>query len=144
MPFNKEKTISLKDFLERVHARIKTENNPQVLACFEVYIMRNLAEKLVEEGAAVPEVAELDLMPGDFDSFYPFVAKELRDAASRNYSEVHLDSYQEAHAVSVAFCAELNEYFECSGEDGLYDLIPIVSFVEMLRARQTTQPSVTT
>jgi len=53
----------------------------------------------------------------------------LHDAASRNFSE-HSNTYADAHVVSAAFCEELNEFFQCSGEEG-FDLIPIKSFVDM-------------
>ncbi|MFA6552453.1 MAG: hypothetical protein WCT19_03050 [Candidatus Paceibacterota bacterium] len=132
MPFNSTKTIKLNDFLGRVHTRLQAHNNPHILTFFEIFLQDSLANDLVKEAGAKPGLAELELLPGDFDVIYDFAANKLRDAAGRNLSEVHLDVYQNAQAVSQAFCDELNEFFECSGEDGLYDLIPIKSFVEMM------------
>lgn len=131
MPFNTKKTTKLNEFLVRVHARLQAQNNSQVLILFEIFVQKNLARDLVENTGAKPELAELDLLAGDFDVIYPFVAEKLHDAASQNFSKVHPDTYQDAHVISEAFCAELNEFFECFGDEQ-YDLIPIKSFVEMM------------
>lgn len=127
MPFNRDKKLKLVDLLARVRARIAAQNREGAMISFEIHVQKNLIRDLIQHEGFRPELDELELLAGDFDFIYPYVAARLHDAASRNLSEVHLDTYQDAHVVSVAFCAELNEHFECSKEDGLFDLIPIRS-----------------
>lgn len=131
MPFNKEKTIKICDFLSRLRKRLEAGNNPSVLIFFESFLEKRLVTELIEQTDVQSDLAELEVLAGDFDVFYPFAVQRLHDAASKNYSEAHLDIYEEAHVVSEAFCAELNEVFECSGEDGVFNLIPIQSFTTM-------------
>lgn len=68
---------------------------------------------------------------GDYDQLYPLVAEILFDAATRNHSEGHVNIYKDASAVSLAFCEELNEVFQCSGNE-TFIFIPIRSFSEMM------------
>lgn len=131
MPFNKDKTITLRELLSRVKARIEASGSRQVLSFFTSFVEQGLSHTLVEVGYQ-SDVADIDLNAGDFDAFYRVAVEILCQAAGRNFSEVHPDTYQDAHGVSEAFCAELNEYFECSGEDGLFDLIPVKSHLEMV------------
>lgn len=131
MPFNNKKTIKISDFLDLLRKRLEAGNNPSVLIFFESFLEKRLVTELIEQTGAQSNLSELEVLPGDFDEIYSFAVQMLHNAASRNFSEAHSDIYEEAHAVSEAFCAELNEVFECSGEDGVFDLIPIKSFTTM-------------
>jgi hypothetical protein len=141
MPFNNTKTIKLEEFLLRVQARLQAEGRSKELISFEGFLNGSLAEDLVRARVMSPIVRDGDLIAGDFDAVYPFVANQLWAAAGRNLSEVHPDTYQDAHVVSEAFCAELNEYFECSDEDGTFDLLSIKSPTEMVTAAATAPPA---
>lgn len=128
MPFvNKE--IQLREFLERVHQRIKAGGNGEALGLFKIYVMGGLIRRLQELNPSwVGRVAA-----GNFDVLYPMAVEILHDAAATNYSECHPDIYKNADVVSEAFCAELNEFFECSGEH-VFQRVAIVSYVEMMQA----------
>lgn len=133
MPFNEEKSILIQDFLSQLHEKIKTDA-PSSLIFFEAFLKDQLIEDFREEfdlPANWGKFVNVGLVnAGDFDQIYPMAAAILYEAAGRNYSEVHPDIYKEAHGISTAFCELLNEVFECSGDDGVFDLIPIVSFAE--------------
>ena len=125
MPFvNKE--ILLSDFLKSLRKRIESSGNTGALIYFETYLEDGLIEAVKERSISWNGLCNA----GDFDRIYPIAVKIIREAAGRNLSEAHPDTYQQAHAVSVAFCEELNETFQCSGDDK-FDLIPIKSFVSM-------------
>jgi len=80
---------------------------------------------------ALPEWDRETLCAGDFDALYPIATEILRAAATREASEAHPDIYNEASIVSKAFCDELNELFQCSGEE-VFDFIPIKPYTQML------------
>lgn len=128
MPFvNKE--MQLTDFLEQLHKRIEASDNSAALIFFEVFLQKRLVEA-VKKHPGLASDWDGRVNAGDFDVIYPMAAEILHDAASREYSSTHPDIYKDAHAVSTAFCEELNKFFECSGDEG-FDLIPIKSFVDM-------------
>jgi hypothetical protein len=129
MPFD-SKEIQFSDFMERLYKRIQQSDNAGVRIFFESFLQNSLFEQLRKHPRVV---ANWDgrASAGDFDFIYPFAAEMLRDAASRNFSEVHYEIYKEADAVSVAFCEELNEIFQCSGKEK-FDPIAIKSYLEML------------
>lgn len=137
VPFNQSKTTTLNDFLAAVCERLKPLG-PNAVTFFEFFGQKDLARKLVERCQADSRVGEMDLNAGDFDVIYQLMVKELRDAAGRAFSEVHPETYDTAHTISGAICAELNEYFECSGPDGTYDLIPVKSYIEMVSGSPTS------
>jgi len=125
MPFvNKE--ILLTDFLEGLYERIKSGGNTGALIDFELYLKDGLVEEVKEHS----EGWDGRCNAGDFDAIYPMAVGILRGAAGRNFSEAHLDAYQVAHEVSVAFCEEINQVFQCTPPDQ-FDLIPIQSFTTM-------------
>lgn len=128
MPFvNKE--IDLGEFMKQLHQRIQKTGNTAVLIFFESFWAEQLPEKI--KRAADPSWDGRTVNAGDFDEIYPIAARMLRDAASRNFSEAHPQIYEEAHEVSIAFCDELNELFQCSGKEK-FDLIPIKSFAQSM------------
>src|SRR6185369_11343794 len=128
MPFKTEKRLSLNDFVSGAKKRL--EGNPAAIACLEIFLTGNLASDLAREAGFIPPDDQL-LAPGDFDVVFPFVATKLHQAASRNYSEVHSDAYDVADAVGEALRAQLNEFFECSGNDE-FDPIRIKSYAELI------------
>lgn len=130
MPFNDKKVVTVDDFMKQVHARIEKGGNSDALLFYEIFLQKGFLEKIKATAETVPGW-DGSAIAGDFDFIYKIAASILHDAASREYSEVHPNIYKDAHAISVAFCEELNEFFECSGEDRLFDLIPIKSYVEM-------------
>jgi len=124
MPFvNTE--IQLTDFLEKLRQRIESNGDSAVLISFD----HSLREGLVKEVKECATDWDGCVNAGDFDAIYPMAVKILRDTAGRNLSEAHPDTYDEAHSVSVAFCEELNDVFQCSGDEE-FDLIPINSLVD--------------
>jgi hypothetical protein len=127
MPFAEDKAVKLPDFLAQVHKRVELIDNPGALIFYEIFLERHLEEEYLKT-VETPKGWDGDFLPGDFDAIYPLATEMLRDAASRNFSELHRDTYQIAHQISVAFCDQLNDTFECTGEDG-YDLIRIRSYV---------------
>lgn len=127
MLFNREKIINIKDFLDQLHKRLKEKGDLGTLIFFEVFLQNKLVEAIKRTGGTVPNW-DGSVNAGDFDTIYPYATQILFDAASRNFSE-HSNTYKDAHAISVAFCEQLNEIFECSGEE-VFDLIPIKSFVD--------------
>lgn len=129
MPFNREKIVNVSDFLNQLHEKLKAGGDPAPLGFFEIFLKDQLVGDL-KEMVGMPDW-DGRANAGGFDSIYPHAVEILHEAAGRNYSEVHPDIYKEAHAVSAAFCELLNEVFECSGDDGVFNLIPIRSFVEM-------------
>src|SRR3989344_3057855 len=118
------KAIQMTDFLARLHERIKATGNIDARIFFEVFLQDVLVGKIKSNFKVPPDWDGL-ATAGYFDQFYPFAVELLFDAAARNLSE-HQNLYGAAHAVSVAFCGELNDLFQCSGVDG-FDLIPIIS-----------------
>ncbi len=137
MPFNTEKRLTINDFLKAVQERL--QENPEALSFFEIFLMADFVQDLIREAELNSELIKLPLLPGDYDLIYLFAAGKLRGAASRNFSRVQLDAYDIANMVCSAIRDELNEYFECTGEDGEFDPIPILSFVEMLTGEKPTQ-----
>ncbi len=127
MPFvNKE--IGLDEFMKQLHQRIQKGGNAAALSFFECFLQEELPRDLRR---AAPDWDDRAVNAGDFDDIYPFAAVLLHNAASRNYSECHPDIFEEASAVSRAFCDELNELFQCSGDDG-FDFIPLKSYTDMM------------
>lgn len=126
MPFVNKK-VHIDDFLKQLHERLKTKDHEDALTFFEHYLQNDLRKEI--EGVTIPNWDGY-VNAGDFDKIYPLVANLLWEIAARNSSE-HLDEYSEANAVSIAFCEELNEFFECSGEEK-YESLPIKSFADMV------------
>lgn len=124
------KTIKIKEFLEKVRKRLDAEGNTNALIFFDVFLRDDLVGNIQEGRGVSANWQELDLDAGDFDKIYPFAVNMLHEAASRNFSE-HSDTYKEAHTISTAFCQELNEFFEFSGDEA-FDLIPIKSYVDSM------------
>lgn len=118
--------IELTDFLKKLRQRIESGSNQNVLTLFDTTLPEELGETI--EKRSTNWAGRVNA--GDFDAIYPLAVEILRDTAGRMFSEAHPNIYKEAHAVSVAFCDELNEMFQCSGEEK-FDLIPIKSFVDM-------------
>lgn len=128
MPFvNKE--IRITDFLEWLRKKIESQDNPNIRIFFKSFLQKELVEAIKKHPGVTPDW-DGRVNAGDFDVIYPLAADILYNAASANFSEVHPDTYTCAHAVSTVFCEELNEIFQCSGEEK-FDLIPIKSFVDM-------------
>lgn len=127
MPFT-NKEIHISDFLKQLQERIKSQGNSNALIFFEIFLQKGLVEEIKKHPDVAPNW-DGRVNAGDFDVIYPLAVEILHDAASRNFSE-HSNTYADAHAVSIAFCDELNEMFQCSGEEK-YDLIPIKSFIDM-------------
>ncbi len=128
MPFvNKE--IDFGEFMKQLRQRLEKEGNSAALSFFEFFLEKQLPEEL--KRGAVADWDGRTVNAGDFDALYPMAAEILHDAATRNASEAHPDIYKEASAVSLAFCDEFNELFQCSGDDK-FDFIPIKSYTEMM------------
>lgn len=126
MPFiNKE--IEFSEFMERLHRRIQKGGNAAALSFFKCFLRDELPREVMRQAVSGWNGR---VVAGDFDVIYPEAAKIFLDAATRNASECHPDIYEEASAVSLAFCGELNELFQCSG-DGVFDFIPIKPYSEM-------------
>lgn len=124
------KEIRLTDFLENLHERVKFGGNTDAIILFE----HDIQEGLVTHLQNLDPDWQGYVNAGDFDKLYPIAVDMLREVAGRMLSEAHPDIYVGAHEVSVAFCDELNELFECSGEEA-FDLIPIKSFTEIMSER---------
>lgn len=120
------KEIELTDFLKKLRQRIESASDSSILVLFDTTLPEELAEAVKEHTTGWSGRSNA----GDFDHIYPLAVNILRETAGRMFSEVHSGIYKEAHAISVAFCDELNEMFQCSGADK-FDLIPIKSFVDM-------------
>ncbi len=118
--------IELADFLKSLREMIESSGNTGALIDFETYLEDGLFDAVKERSISWNGLCNA----GDFDRIYPIAVKILQEAASRNLSEAHPDTYQQAHAVSIAFCGKLNETFQCSDDDK-FDLIPIKSFMSM-------------
>lgn len=126
-------TIKLGEFLDRLHERLKKSSDSDALIFFEVFLQNNLIKKISEQEGALPNWQELDLVAGDYDDIYPFAVNMLHNAASSSSNSLskHWDIFKVAHAVSIAFCQELNKVFEFTGDDErVFDLIPIKSYFE--------------
>jgi|GEM_PF-5360093 hypothetical protein len=128
MPFTNKK-VQLTDFMEQLRKRIEAGGNSVALIFFDVFLKEGLVIKAVKEYPGLDPNWDGRVNAGDFNGIYPMAVEILHDAASRNFSK-YSNTYADAHAVSVAFCEELNEFFECSGEEK-FDLMPIKSFVDM-------------
>ncbi len=115
--------------MKQLHQRIQRGGKADALAFFECFLQRQLPEKLKQVATADWDGQTVNA--GDFDVLYSMAAEILHDAATRMESEVHPTTYEEASAVSSAFCDELNETFQCSGDDA-FDPIPIKSYVQMM------------
>jgi hypothetical protein len=125
MPFvNKE--IHINDFLELLHKRIESQGDSNARIFFEIFLQGGLLKKIKNNYKVAPDGR---VNAGDFDVIYPFAVDILRNAANGSFSE-HSNTYVDAHTISVAFCEELNEFFQCSGNEK-FDLIPIESYVDM-------------
>lgn len=123
MPFvNKE--IQLREFLMRVQERLVQKGGESVVL-FEHYVLNELRPE------GTPEGWDGIVNAGNFDEIYPRAVEILHETASRLLGESHPTVYQDADGVSTAFCEELNEFFECSGEH-LFRCIPIRSHTEMM------------
>lgn len=129
MPFT-NKEIQLSEFIEQLHQRIKEGGNDDVRIFFECFLQERLIKEVKSSPGLNPDWGG-QVNAGDFDVIYPMAANILHDAASSNFSEAHRDIYEHANAVSVAFCDELNEMLQCSGEE-IFNLIPIISYVDMM------------
>ncbi|MEK7562438.1 MAG: hypothetical protein AAB509_02045 [Patescibacteria group bacterium] len=123
------KELEFNEFIRRLHQRIQRGGNVAALIFFECFLQEELPRELKRQ-AAVPDWDGRTVNAGDFDAIYPMAANILHDAASRSHSECHPDIFTEASVVSSAFRDELNELFQCSGND-VFDLIPIKSYTEM-------------
>lgn len=123
------KEVLLTDFMEQLRKKIEVSGNSATLIFFEIFLQKRLVTAVKEHPGLAPNWNGR-VNADDFDGIYPMAVEILHDAASREYSSAHPNIYKDAHAVSVAFCEELKEFFECSGEEG-FDLIPIRSFVDM-------------
>ena len=123
------KEIRFDKFMEQLRQRIERGGNIAALIFFGSFLQRALPEEL--RRAAVADWDGHTVSAGDFDVLYPLAVRILHDAATRNASEVHPDTYKEANAVSSAFCEELNELFQCSGEE-VFGFIPIKSYSQMM------------
>lgn len=123
------KEVRFEDFMQRLHQRIQRGGNSAALIFFECFLKNQLLEEL-KRGAAADWDGQT-VNAGDFDGLYPVAADILHGAATRDASEAHPDIYKEASAVSQAFCDELNELFQCSGDE-VFDFIPIKSYTEMM------------
>jgi Mn-dependent DtxR family transcriptional regulator len=130
MSFQQDKIIQLSDFLGAVHTRLEQGGSPSTLAVFDTSLQIGLPIEL-QRRRMVSATWDGRVNAGDFDTIYPLAAEILHDVASRMYSEAHPDSYRLAHQVSEALCGQLNDTFECSGEEE-FELIPVKSFVEMM------------
>jgi hypothetical protein len=122
------KEIQLSDFMEQLHKRIQSSCNSDVLIFFRIFLQESLIRAVKEHSGLAPDW-DGRVNAGDFDVIYPMAVEIIHDAASRNFSE-HSNTYADAHTISIAFCNELNEFFQCTGEEK-FDLIPIKSFVDM-------------
>lgn len=127
MPFT-NKIIPLAEFLQAVHRRILQSQNEDARIFFDSFLRDNLLKEIKPN---LPEDWDGLVNAGDFDELYLLVAEMLSDAATRNYSEGHPNIYKDASAVSLAFCEELNEIFQCSGDE-IFVSIPIKSFSEVI------------
>ncbi|MCX6722180.1 MAG: hypothetical protein NTY04_03245 [Candidatus Staskawiczbacteria bacterium] len=128
MPFvNKE--VDFNEFMSQLHQRIQKAGNREALVFFECFLKDQLPAELTRRASADWDGSILTA--GDFDVLYPIAVEILHDAATRNASEAHLNIYEEANAVSLAFCEYLNELFQCSGE-GAFDFIPVKSYSQMM------------
>lgn len=116
------KSIKIGEFLDRLHERLKKGGDSDAFIFFEVF----LQNRLIRE---TEEIKEISFTAREYKDIYLFAVYMLRDAASSSFSK-HSDTYKAAHAVSVAFCQELNEVFKFSGSE-VFDLIPIKSYMEM-------------
>ena len=130
MPFQQNKVLQLSDFLDEVHIRLEHGGNESALALFDTTLQMRLAIELRSQGM-VSGNWDGRVTAEDFDTIYPIAAGMLRKTASGLYSEAHPDSYKLAHQVSEALCGQLNDTFECSGEEE-FELIPVKSYVEMM------------
>ena len=128
MPFI-NKDISLVEFIQNVRIRILRSKSKEA----EIFFNSFLGDSLVEEiKPNLPADWNGLINAGEFDILDPLVVVEiLFDAATRNSSEGHGDIYRDASAVSFAFCEELNEVFQCSGDE-IFNFIPIKSFSEIM------------
>ncbi|MBN1325736.1 hypothetical protein JW977_02030 [Candidatus Falkowbacteria bacterium] len=128
MPFvNKE--IDIGEFMKQLRRRLEKSGDIAALSFYEFFLEEQLPEELKRRVAA--DCDGRTVIAGDFDVIYPMAAELLRNAAARNFSEVHSEIYNEANAVSIAFCDELNEFFQCSGDEK-FDPIHIKSFVQTM------------
>jgi hypothetical protein len=127
MPFI-NKDILLAEFLQAVRRRILQSQNEDARIFFDSFLGNHLLEEIK---ADLPDDWSGSFNAGDFDELYPLVAEILFDAATRNDGEGHANIYEDASAVSLAFCEEMNEVFQCSGNE-TFIFIPIKSFSEIM------------
>jgi hypothetical protein len=120
--------VLLTDFLAKVRQRISDSNNPDALAFFDNFLQGELSERLKK---MVCDDWDGIVNAGDFDQIYPLVASILHETASRLASEIDPNTYGVASAVSFAFQEELNDFFQCSGEEA-FEFIPIKSWSEIM------------
>jgi hypothetical protein len=126
------KTIKIGEFFDRVHERLEAAgSNVETISFFKIFLQNSLVDESLRSGWAQSGWDRLGLAAGDFDVLYPKAAEMLRDAASRNYSEAHPDTYEVADAISKALCEELNTFFEFTGKE-VFDPIPIRSFIDTM------------
>jgi len=128
MPFI-DKEVEFDQFMKQLHQRIQRGGNAAALSFFECFLQEELLRELKRQAASDWDGRTVNA--GDFDAIYPMAVEILHDAASRNYSECHPDIFEEASAVSSAFFDEINELFQCSGNE-VFELIPIKSYTEMM------------
>lgn len=114
--------------MEGLHRRIESQDNSNAQIFFEIFLQKGLVEAIKNYPGIAPNW-DGRVNAGNFDVIYPLAVDILRNAAFRNFSE-HSNTYADAHAVSVNFCEELNEMFQCTGEEK-FDLISVKSYVDM-------------
>jgi hypothetical protein len=109
--------------------RIEKTKNSEALLFFEFFLEGQLPLK-VQQAVTVSHW-DGQVNAGDFDEIYPMAVRILHDAATAEASEPHSNVYEVASAISAAFCEELDEVFQCSG-DHVFDFIPIKSYSAMM------------
>lgn len=127
MPFV-NRSILFSKFMRQLRQRIEKNDNPYAITFFEFFLERQLPEEVRRR---VAHDWDGQVNAGDFDVIYPMAASILHDAATREASETHSETYIAATAVSLTICAELNELFQCSGEEA-FDPLPIRSYSEIM------------
>ena len=96
------------EFLDGLCGRL--EKNHSALIFVDCFLRNGLVReinKYVQDNMVDLETNVLDKQV--WETIYQIAGEVLWDAASRNYSEVHPDIFDEANSVSEAFCEEMKE-----------------------------------
>jgi len=128
MPFNGERAVQLDVFMVGLQKKMREGENTNALTFFELFLKNALPNEVRRQAAKGWDGL---VNAGDFDVIYPMAARTLLDAATTNASEVHPDTYKDASTVSQAFADELNDVFQCSGDDR-FEFLPIKSYSQMM------------